>query len=164
MQGDTLESLAVRYLGDKARRTASTTLLVTIVAGVLVCAILAMVLTKRARMLVPLCDKHRNHFLSRALLTWLGFAGIFVVALLCAAIAGRHDEVWLALLVYFVAWLVAAAIAGTTAIRPAEITDHYVRLTNVSHAFVSAHLALGPMPMPGPMPYGVPMPYVQPRA
>src|SRR5262245_7216706 len=85
--------------------------IVTILAGLLVFVILAMVLTKRARMQVPLCEKHRNHFLSRVLLTWLGFAGIFVVVLLCAAVAGHHAAVWLAVPVYFVGWLVAAAIA-----------------------------------------------------
>jgi hypothetical protein len=141
--------------------------LVGLLGGVLVFAILAAVMTKRTSMAVPLCEQHRGHFWKRGLLLWLGFLGLFFLGFVCASIAGsgHHREwVWFVLPIYFLVWIVAAAIAGSSAIRAVQITDMFVRMRNVSDAFVAAHQALGPVPMPGmpgmpmQMPYGMPPP------
>jgi hypothetical protein len=126
---------------------------ITILAGLLIFAIVAMVTTKKAAMAVPLCLKHKNHFLNRALLGWLGFAGILFVAFVCGTI--DNGAVWMLLPIYILAWIIVVAIAGSTAIRATEITEGYASFKNLSPAFVAAHQALGPMPMP--MPYGVPV-------
>lgn len=136
--------------------------LATMAAGLLIFAIVAAVTTKRAPMNVPLCHDHRNHFLPRPLIGWLGALGFFVwIAIVISIIANLHgyhnDGTILALVLsipgYLVAWIVAMVVVNLGRVRPAEITDFYVRLKDVHPDFISAYQALGPIP--GVMPYGV---------
>ena len=135
---------------------------ITLAAGLLIFAIVAMVTTKRAEMAIPLCERHKKHFFNRALLGWLGVAGLFGIIFLAAS---AHADIMLfAMPVYFIAWIVAMMIAGFSAIKAAEITDGYVRMKNLSPAFVAAHQALGPVQMPNQLGYGMPPPYGMPPA
>jgi small-conductance mechanosensitive channel len=119
---------------------------VTILAGLLVFFILAMVLTKRMKVSVPLCDKHRNHWLSRSLLVGLSFLlilGMVVGAIVLSANV-QNDTVsliaWLTVAVAFVSWLIVAVIAQGTAIKPIEITDRSITLKGVAKEFADAVL------------------------
>lgn len=120
-----------------------------ILFGLLPYAIVALILTKRARVLVPLCPDHQGHWFNRNLLMWgtfflfgaLGIGG-FVVAGMLEQPGQRGDSfvgfACIGSLVLFVIWLVIVVVAQSTAIRPKEITDNEIVLQGVSEAFVEA--------------------------
>jgi hypothetical protein len=119
---------------------------ILILAGVLPYIILAMVMTKRQRVMVPLCDQHKHHFLYGRIFRavgWLAFIGAPVLFVVGLAISPRRGELagvlcwgWLGLVVlYFIALKVWALL---TKIRPSEITDRDIILTNISPEFASA--------------------------
>lgn len=142
---------------------------VTVIAGFLIFAILAAVMTKRARVDVPFCEQHKGHFATRTMFGWFGFLGLIaLVVLMVMATSGPHhssalDQLWLLVPVYILAWVVTMIVLGTSTLRPTEITDFYVSITHVSPQFVQAHMALGPAPGMMPAgPYGVPPNYPSP--
>jgi hypothetical protein len=109
----------------------------------------AATLTARMTVRVPLCQDHQNHWLWRALFIWIGL-GIVVFlgfgALIFMATQEHQPGVGTPLggLICFgsgflaLAWLIAAAIIQHTGIRPNEITDKGITLTNVSRGFIDA--------------------------
>ena len=119
-----------------------------VLAGVLVAAIVAIVLTKKMLVQVPMCDRHKSHWSTRTMWTFLCFAvvasaAIGGIALLAANDNGpRKDDMvgWvcggsaLALLL----WLFLVAILQSTAIRPKLITDRKITLVKVHPEFVRA--------------------------
>jgi hypothetical protein len=116
--------------------------IVTIVAGLLPYVIVAMVLTKRMRVSVPLCDAHRGHWKTRTLSILLGF--VAVLGLLGIVIAFSDKDfvgILIAVLLFGVlAWIVLIVILQTTAIRPMEITDRSITLGGVAKTFSDAVL------------------------
>jgi hypothetical protein len=124
--------------------------LVLILAGLLPWAIVALILTKRMRVRVPLCQKHKNHWLWRGWVIYGGLAAIFVLgiglAILTAqlegAAHGRGSDLGGFLCMggwgVALAWLITAAIVQATGIRPTEITDRSITLNKVSPVFVEA--------------------------
>jgi hypothetical protein len=97
---------------------------------------------------VPLCAAHRNHWLSRQLVLVGGFVLLVALIVLFVVVAsntrprgGEDYTGWVCGggVAALVVWLIAAAVLQTTAIRPTEITDHSITLTNVSKEFVRAY-------------------------
>jgi hypothetical protein len=121
---------------------------VLLIVNLIVFAIVAMVLTKKRRLSVPLCAAHRNHWLWRQVAIVGGFAVLIVAGI--AAVAALSDQRQGAgpdfsgllcggTVVALILWLIVAAVLQSTAIRPTEITDRGITLTGVSPAFVAAY-------------------------
>ncbi len=120
-----------------------------LLAGLLPFIIVALVLTKKKRLSVPLCHAHRNHWAWRnavMLLSFLGLGGLAVgAAVLVNVAAGPNgfDQysgfVCGGFVVGLIVWLIVVAVLQQTAIRPTEITDHSITLTGVSKEFVRAY-------------------------
>jgi hypothetical protein len=124
---------------------------VLILAGVLPYAIVALVLTKRATIQAPFCDRHQGHWFNRNAIMWGSF---FLLGLICigsfilmAALSHgpqkQEDSAILGIVCFggillFLAWLITVIICQHTAIRPKEITDTHITLTNVSGGFADA--------------------------
>jgi hypothetical protein len=110
--------------------------------------ILAIVLTKRMRVTVPLCEQHQNHWRWRRQMIWFSLmvpVGLLIcgiglafalhsppgnspspAAILALAMAG----------VAFVVWIIIVAALQNSAIRAKEITDDGITLIKVSPEFV----------------------------
>jgi hypothetical protein len=120
---------------------------VLILAGLLPYAIVAMILTKRARVQVPLCEDHKWHWINRNLIIWGGLlvAGALVVAIavLVSVLPREHQDMFGAGLCIaggglFFVWVIGVVIAQSTAIRPKEINDHSITIEGVAAEFVEA--------------------------
>jgi hypothetical protein len=120
---------------------------ILILVNLLIVIIVAMILTKRARLQAPLCDEHKNHWSNRLLIGFGSFAllmllVIAVIALMSNASRDVQNSLGgiavLGCLAAGLAWLVLLAVLGSTAIRPAEITDTDLLLDGVSPTFVDA--------------------------
>lgn len=125
---------------------------ILILAGLIPFAIVAMILTKYMTIQAPVCHAHKGHWTWRSLFIWLGLLGCIILgfAAIAALVAldrpggqrGMANQlapfVCLGSLGVFVVWLIAAAIVQQTGIRPTEITDRDITLTNVSADFVDA--------------------------
>lgn len=116
--------------------------------GVVLYAVFASMMSKRALLAAPLCERHRNHWkmrlviilVSLLMMTVLGGLAIAVVA---TDVRGPTVEmlkgiscgvtIFLAL-----AWLILLVTLQNTSIRPKEITDVDLFLTGVSPAFIEA--------------------------
>jgi hypothetical protein len=125
---------------------------ITILAGLLVYVILALVLTQRRTVAVPLCDRHRHHWLMRGLLIVFSLVGALVLGIgtLVAGSAlaqGPNQDAFIGigvvvLLGGLLAWIVLVAVAQHTAIRPTKIDHRETALANVSRDFVNAYQEL----------------------
>jgi hypothetical protein len=113
----------------------------------LVLVIVALILTKRARLQAPLCEQHRWHWLVRQVFVGLSFLGLVVyiagvIAFFVNAAPPQADQlapfIILGSVVLFVVWLIAIIIFQSTAIRAAEITKTHILLAGVSETFVQA--------------------------
>jgi hypothetical protein len=116
---------------------------------IVVAVILMLTMSKRARVRVPLCEQHQNHWLWRS---WFVFGGLLVFVLLgivglvvMTAIEDQNSPArgvgcfaCFVLLIAGIAWLIAAAIVQSKAIRASEITDYTITLIKVSPGFVAA--------------------------
>ena len=122
---------------------------VLILACLLPYAIVAAIMTKRMTVVAPLCDQHRSHWLWRTLFLFLGlvffvilaFVGILLLSLNNQPGAQQSDLAGLvcgASALSGLIWLIAAAIIQSIAIKPSEITDRSITLTNVSPKFKDA--------------------------
>lgn len=117
-----------------------------ILCNLLIFAIVALVLTKKRSVHVPLCDEHKNHWLWRQLTVFGTLVPLIVLGFL-AMIAmddrnGRNSAsgfLCFATFVGLVIWLIAAGILQSTSIRPSEITDHSITLQGVSREFIRVY-------------------------
>jgi len=118
---------------------------VLLLAGLIPFAIVALVLTKRSRVEVPLCEQHTGHWWKRQLLV-IGtllvlLGGGFAVFL--ATVDNKGNDlsglVCMGWVVLMIGWIVLAAIVQYTSIRPKEITDTSITLTGVSDVFAEAY-------------------------
>jgi hypothetical protein len=122
-----------------------------ILVGLLPYVIVAIVLTKKARVVMPFCDAHKKYWFNHTLLVWgsfgaivlLGIGLIVLMAILEQAGRGLRGDglgayACLAMLGLLLVWLVVIAILGQFTIRPVEITDRSITLTRVSPEFVDA--------------------------
>lgn len=123
---------------------------VLILAGLLPFIIVAAILTKRMRVAVPFCARHRGHWFWRGLimgLSLLACVGLFI-GLSAWLVGMENDEeikrgsaggfICIGGLPLLLAWIIMAAIMQKTSIRPSEITDNSITLTRISPAFVEA--------------------------
>jgi hypothetical protein len=113
----------------------------------LVLVVVALILTKRARLQAPLCEQHRWHWLVRQVFVGLSLLGLAVyvaglVAFFMNAAPPQADQlapfVILGGMSLFAVWLIAIIVLQSTAIRAAEITKTHILLAGVSEAFVQA--------------------------
>lgn len=121
---------------------------VLLVAGVLPFLIVALIMTQRIRVLVPLCDAHKNHWLTRNLVIWTSFFGLAVLGAGSLILMGENGPgrgndplpgyLCGGVVVCLIIWVFVAAVLQTTAIRPAEVTDGGVTLIGVGERFVEA--------------------------
>jgi hypothetical protein len=113
--------------------------------------ILMAVMTKRMTVSVPLCEKHKHHWLVRTVVGLVGLGLLLILLVFNIVITGMvsnagDDDVtgpllavlWIGLGILFLAWLITLVAMQNTAIRPNEITDETITLTGVSEAFVDA--------------------------
>src|SRR4051794_9141970 len=120
---------------------------VLILVNLIILIIVAMILTKKMPMRVPVCDRHEGYWTRRALTLTFTF---LLVAVLCVGagsymdaqpVTQRGDLGGLLCgggVVLFLGWLVLAAVYSASGVRPTEITEKAIRLTGVSEIFVEA--------------------------
>lgn len=118
------------------------------ICGLLPFAIIALVMTKRRTVDVPLCEEHKNYWFIRQTLVIGSFLGICVLGvfswILVMESDGRNGNPFggimcIGSIVLFVAWLIMAVNVQNNSIRPREITDSTITLVGVSKAFVEAY-------------------------
>lgn len=111
--------------------------------GVLPYIIVAMILDKEMRVVLPLCAAHANHFTVRARWVW-GIALMLVAILGVLLLGGIYVSETLggafcgAAILAPVVWLVALIVLMKTAIHAVEITDDSITLTRVTPKFADA--------------------------
>ena len=121
-----------------------------ILVHLLVYAVVAIALTKKRRVRVPLCHAHRHHWVARQVALFVGFAfflflGVGAIIAMTDSSPGRRGSeavsglLCVGSLVVLIVWLVLVAVLQSTAIRPSEITDRDITLVGVSSAFVRAY-------------------------
>jgi len=120
------------------------------VCGVLPFAIVAVIMTKRRTVNVPLCEAHKNHWLWRQLVVvggLLALIGSLVASLAIIDQAGGANKdsfsgfLCLGGTIALIIWLIAAVILQSTSIRPKEITDTSITLVGVADVFVEGYEA-----------------------
>jgi hypothetical protein len=101
------------------------------------------ILRKRMRLLAPFCAAHRNHWQRRRLLSWSVLGGLLILFLLGILLAIRLEleniRVPNPFLLFWVAGMAitfAIELLRAGSIRPIEISDEAITLTNVAEAFV----------------------------
>jgi hypothetical protein len=121
-------------------------IIVLIFAGLLPYVLVAMILTKRVTMTTPFCERHRNYWLTRALITWGGFLALIVIGVggfvLLSVFKEEGNNVGgffcFGLIVVGLVWLITVAVLQQSGIGPKEITDRSITLVGVSPDFVDA--------------------------
>jgi hypothetical protein len=122
--------------------------IVTILVALLVYVILALVLTKKMTVYVPLCSEHKNHFGRRVLWGGLLIVAAFVVLIggfvLGVVCAEQKVSDTLAMIAFigsplgFLVVLIVASVVMRRGVNPTEITDDDIKLKGVSDGFVDA--------------------------
>lgn len=108
-------------------------------------AIVAALLTKRMTVQVPFCAAHKRHWFWRSFILFVSFVGIVALAIGGLVLASHlrpranlEPFAGGALLGGLILWAIIAFFVQLTGIRPKEITDRSITLTNVSENFVHA--------------------------
>lgn len=118
---------------------------VLILVNLLIYAIIAMILTKRMTVNMPMCDEHRTYWRKRALWTWLTFAIVVLgsisgIGFLQTINPPQRDEyfsyVCFGSVIGFVAWIILLVVLQSTAIKPKMITEHSITLVKVHQDFI----------------------------
>ena len=116
------------------------------VCNVVIFAIVAMIMTKRRSVQVPLCEEHKNHWVWRQLVVVGSLLGLLAVGVASVAVLdneGGNDPFGGILcagsLILLVAWVIMAVIVQSTSIRAKEITDRGIVLSGVSPEFIKAY-------------------------
>jgi hypothetical protein len=117
------------------------------ICNVVIFAIVALFMTKRRTVDVPLCEEHQNHWLWRQMLVLGSLLGVLAIGF--AAMVASSEELRQAnplgglycvgsLILLFV-WIILAVIVQSTSIHAKEITDRSIVLAGVSKEFVDAY-------------------------
>jgi hypothetical protein len=105
----------------------------------------AALLTRRMRVLAPLCNAHKNHWVRRELFFAGGLLGLLVLLIAAVAVlvetgglTGRWPGLlcvgWLGVLA---AWIGVVFLTQLGAIRPKEITEYSITLAGAAPEFVA---------------------------
>jgi hypothetical protein len=122
--------------------------IVTVLLGLLPYVVLALALTKRIAVDVPLCRRHRSYWGQRFLLFFGSFILMIVLAVATAVVLaevlgdGRNGGGGFAcagIICCILVWFAAVFGLQHMSLRPSEITDRSIELTNVSEEFVLAY-------------------------
>jgi hypothetical protein len=127
-------------------------LALTLIAGAIclpIAIILALVMTQRVRVEVPLCGRHQHPWLASQIALWGGLALLFVLIVvtifLFAVGPGKGSSLeslpviaFAFTAIYFPLWAVTASVIAQRAIHAALITPREVRLVSVSRQFADA--------------------------
>ncbi|HVK11589.1 MAG TPA: hypothetical protein VM597_22650 [Gemmataceae bacterium] len=120
---------------------------VLVLLSPLIAFIVAIILTKRMAVRVPVCAEHAGYWFRRNLILVGSFAlvsalGVAGVAYVSNQPPGPKDDLagWVCGggVVLFFAWLIAAMVYSARGVRPDEITDRNIRLTGVHEGFIDA--------------------------
>jgi hypothetical protein len=120
---------------------------ILILVNLIVLIVVAMILTKKMPMKVPLCERHAGYWTRRTLTLTFSFLAVAVLCIgagvyMDAQPVGQRDDLGGILcgggVVLFLGWLIFAAIYSSSGVRPTEITDKAIRLTGVNEAFIDA--------------------------
>ena len=140
------------HCGERTGRTVRKTFswhpgwVVVLIPWLIVYVILALVLTKRMIVRVPLCDNHRNHWINRALVVWLPAVALLVLSgiIFIASLdrpgqspMGSYACIGCCVLAFL--WAIFAIVVQLRSIRTTEITERSITLTCVSPRFVDAY-------------------------
>jgi hypothetical protein len=116
--------------------------------GIALYVILALCLTKRMTVPLPLCERHRNYWRNRKILIYGGLAAMVLLAAFAITLGavldskGITEDCLLVTLLstggLFLLWLISAAVLQSVSIRPNEITDGSITLVGLSEDFVKA--------------------------
>jgi hypothetical protein len=116
--------------------------------GVILYIILALSLTKRMTVALPLCERHRDYWRNRKLYIWGGFLAVVLFGTVAITLGAVMDDKGItdsAILVtilstvgLFLAWLISAAIVQSASIRTSEINDRAITITGLCKEFVDA--------------------------
>jgi hypothetical protein len=108
--------------------------------------ILALVLTKRRRIVVPLCEQHQGHWSKRTLAALIAFGvvllplvGGFLTLFLYPSNSNLTIGLFLGAFLAFVIWLIVMLIVQSGAIGAVEITDRDITLRKVGVDFARAY-------------------------
>jgi hypothetical protein len=98
---------------------------------------------KSSKIIVPLCDRHVNHWRYRQMFVGAGVIGVIALFLGLLSQADKWDaETYnaaaIAAAVAVIVWLVTAGVLQHRAIRSTRITDTWTNLTNVDQGFADA--------------------------
>lgn len=124
-----------------------------ILVALLVYLIVAVILTKKMTVTLPVCRRHRNHWLSRKLFVGLGLLFWVVYVIAAAVFADQLPKEAVPVLIGVgifggLGWLIAAVIFQNSAVKPKEITDRYIELTGVDRGFAERWEEAAPPPKP----------------
>ena len=123
---------------------------ILILAGVIPWLIVMLLMTKRMTVYAPVCDRHRNHWLTRGILAngaaVLGFVALIGLMVLGFVLADRNNlnnpdyglYGLIAGVVVFVVLIVVAVVVSKGTIRADEITDEEIKLAGVAGEFIDA--------------------------
>jgi hypothetical protein len=127
--------------------------IVIILAGLLPWLIVASLLRKSMRVTVPMCGRHRGHWLNRRLYLWLGLLGWIAYGVALAVVADDLPKevfpVALGVLIFGgLLWLIVGLVYTNSGIKPREITDQWIELVGVHRDFEEAWDEVAPPPVP----------------
>lgn len=106
--------------------------------------IMALVMTKRMTVEVPVCDRHRGYWWKRQLFMFLPlvlFFALGVGAMVALGNGPNNDAGGIACAASVgiaIIWLIVAAVIQSLMVRPTEITDRTITLKNVNDDFERA--------------------------
>lgn len=116
---------------------------VLILAGLAPWLIVVALMRKTMRVTLPVCHRHRNHWLNRRLYVGLGLF-LWVVAAVAAAVMADKilRDAAPAVVGFFVfgglAWLIGGLVLVHGAVKAGEITDRWIELVKVDRGFADA--------------------------
>jgi hypothetical protein len=139
-----------------------------IFAGFLPYVILVRVLGKKMRVLAPLCESHRFHWMWITLVVPLSLLFLFIfscgglliidITVGGTAVDNNMPIFGIGMVFGFLSWIIGAIVVNDTTIHPTEITENSITLIRVSDAFADAvsreRHAAPPADQPRPQPRG----------
>jgi hypothetical protein len=114
---------------------------ILIICGLLPYLIVALILTKKMRMPVPLCRKHRWHWTGRHLIILGSLLALIPLVILAVVFTNPAEQGAVAVIGFaggLLLWIILTVILLLTIIRPTEITDESITLAGLSEKFVDA--------------------------